>query len=80
MPVEDIVQWDKTTGKYSVTFDLTKPLPGTPMPPDGGGPGTPGVYFVFIWATLKPELIPAGWSERDDYFFKAGVWTLGGIK
>ncbi len=80
VPVDDVVQWDKTTGKYSVAIDLSKPLPGTPMPPNGAGPGTPGVYFIFVWATLKKDLIPSGWANRDDYYFKAGVWTLGGVK
>ena len=79
VPIVSDVEWDAASGKYSLSIDLAKPLENTPMPPDGGGPGTPGVYFVFVWATLKPDLIPSDWPNRDDYYFIAGVWTLGGV-
>lgn len=80
VPTDELVEWNSETGKYSCTLDLSKPLPGTPMPPDGaGGPGTPGVYYIFIWATLDKSLVPEGWENREDYFFLAGVWTLGGV-
>jgi hypothetical protein len=79
VPIVSDVDWDAATGKYSCMINLAKPLDGTPMPPGGCGPGTPGVYFIFVWATLKPDLIPAGFANRSDYYFIAGVWALGGV-
>lgn len=78
MPVANGVEWNEDTGEYRLTVDFSSPLPGTIMP-SSGGPGTPGVYFISVWATLDPDLIPEGWENRDDYFFKASVWTMGGV-
>lgn len=79
IPIAEIVELDENTGRFSATLDLSKPLEGTPMPESGGGPGTQGVYYVFIWAQLSPELIPAGHSRRENYLFTAACWTLGGV-
>lgn len=79
VPVAEDVSWDLQTGKYSLTVDLSNPLEGTPMPPDGGGAGTQGIYYIFVWATLKPSLIPEDFEGMDDYSFMVGVWTLGAL-
>ncbi len=79
IPVAEIVEFDEKSGKFVATIDLSKPLAGTPMPEGGGGPGAQGVYYVFIWARLSPDVIPAGHPRRDDYLFTAACWTLGGV-
>ena len=73
------VDYDPVSGSFSVTIDLAKPLPGTPMLSTGGGPGNQGVYFILIWAKLNPNLLPIDFDNRENYLFRASCWTLGGI-